>query len=125
MFGIKSAPLPGVAAAQIICDGFGRLSPDEKELVAELLVRLAPGLAAQGEHAKALPMSKILSTLREAFGEAWRGILKPKKLLADLVGALEQAPEGAELRGFCAAVAERCRAANAAPAEPAQIEAAE
>ena len=67
-------------------------------------------MAAQGDKAQALPMGKILATLKAAFGAAWTGILKPKKLAADLVAALETEAEGAELRSFCAAVANRCQA---------------
>jgi hypothetical protein len=110
MFGIKTAPPPGKAAAHEIFKGFRLFDNGEKELVAGILAKVAPGLAAQGDSAQRLPMGKILSTLKAAFGVAWTGIMKPKKLLTDLVSELETAPEGEELRTFCAAVAGKCKA---------------
>jgi hypothetical protein len=111
MWGIKSAALPGVAAALKVFEGFSALTDDEKRLVAQLIVKIAPGLAAHGDDAQALPMGKIMAMLKSACGAAWVGVIKPKKLLTDLVGAFESAPEGAELRKFCAEVVVECKAA--------------
>jgi len=117
MFGIKTSLPPGKAAAHEIFLGFAAMESSEKELVAELLVRIAPGLAAQGAHAQGLPMGKIIQTLKKAFWAAWTGLRSPTKLAETLVKALETEPEGAELRTFTAAVAERVAAAVAPPAQ--------
>jgi hypothetical protein len=123
MFGIKTSLPPGKAAAHEIFKGFATFDLAEKELVAGILVKIAPGLAAQGDTAQRLPMGKIMQALKAAFGVAWTGIMKPKKLVADLVDALETESEGKDLREFCAAVGNRCagevEAANIARAAPA------
>ena len=74
MFGVWVSLPPGTAAAHEIFKGFALFDQREKELVAEILAKVAPGLAAQGGQAQALPMGKILATLKAAFGAAWTGI---------------------------------------------------
>jgi hypothetical protein len=110
MFGIKSAPPPGTAAARALCAGWQGFTEEEKQAVAEILIRLAPALAAQGEKAQALPVGKIQAALGAAFRAAWVGILQPRKLIEQIVAALDEDPAAADLRAFCAAVAGRCQA---------------
>jgi hypothetical protein len=115
MFGIHSAPPPGTAAVRALCEGWEGFTAEEKQAVAELLVKLVPSLAAEGGRADALPKAKIAHALGAAFRAAWVGILKPRKLMEQIATALESDPAAAELRAFCLGVAERCRA----PAPPA------
>jgi hypothetical protein len=109
VFGIRSAPPPGIAAVRALCLGWDGFSPEEKQALAEILVKVAPGLAAQGDRASALPLAKIQAALGAAFRAAWTGILQPRKLLEQIGAALETDPAAAELRAFCVAVGERCR----------------
>jgi hypothetical protein len=119
MFGIKSAPPPGAAAVRELCKGWRDFTNEEKQAVAELLVRLVPSLAAQGDRASALPVVKIRGALGAAFRAAWVGILTPSKLLEQIAAALETDPAAEDLRQFCLGVAERGRAA--VPPAPATV----
>lgn len=96
-----------------MCAGFAELTPAEKEAAADLLVRIAPSLAAQEGRAAALPMGKIWEIVWGAIKEAWIGIARPKVLAADLGAFLQSAPEAAELRAFCQVTAARIDAAAA------------
>jgi hypothetical protein len=111
MFGIRSAPPPGTAAVRALCEGWEGFTAEEKQAVAELLVKLVPSLAAEGDRADSLPKAKIAHALGGAFRAAWVGILQPRKLMEQIATALETDPAAGDLRAFCLAVAERCRSA--------------
>lgn len=111
MFGIGGKKGPpssaGRTGALKLFEGFATLTLDEKRAVAELIVQLAPSLAAHEGDVKRLPMAKIIDVIKRAGMAAWVGIMQPQKLLIDLGRALEEDPAGDELRKFCREVSGR------------------
>jgi hypothetical protein len=115
LFGGKTAAPPGIRAVRVIAKGFASLQPAEKQALAEILARLVPSLAAQGDQAQALPLERIRGILLEALKEAWTGALSPSKLLKDAGDAIATDPAAEELRRFCVGIAERCQVTADAP----------
>jgi hypothetical protein len=108
IFGHRTAASPGAQAARIICDGFATFTDEQKRVLAEILVRLVPSLAAQGDRAAALPLETIKATLWKAVKAGWTGVFGLKDAARDFCAALETGPEAAPLREFCSKVAASC-----------------
>ena len=104
LWGFKTALPPGTRAALALCRGFAELTASERAALAGLIARILPALADEAGGASALPVAKIGAILKDAVGEAWTGIMQPRKLGADFAATLEVAPEAALLRAECRAI---------------------